>query len=205
MSLEISLITSLLGAVLGSSTIAESVVELFKKFYNERKSKIAEEAMVSEGTIEAAIIPPFAVPDAKTKTEADIVTDAAIKALETTHATVSSIRNERMRQAKVAFNTALVLMVVGVIITFIGLILLIFGGNIEAGIISVISGTVSEIISTVVFRLNKESNNRLDEVRKELSKIEIAKIGLSLAKEIEDSEKRDAAISDLTKTIQNFG
>jgi len=203
MSIEVSLIISLLGAVIGSSTIAESVVELFKKFYNERKAKIVTD--VSVGTIEATIPPPLVDIRASTKSEADIVTDAAIKALDATHTSVLSIRVERMRQARLAFNTALILMIVGVIVTFIGVGFLIFGGNIEAGIISVLSGTVSEIISAVVFRFNKEANNRLDEVRKELSRIEMAKIGLSLAKEISDMEKRDAAISDLTKTVQNFG
>ncbi len=204
MSVEISLITSLLGVVLGSSPIAGSVVELFKMFYNEKNKQIAVEA--TDGTkTEDTSVPLLPEKYVSSKTEVEIATDAAIKALDSTYSSATSIRDERIRQAKLAFNTALILMIMGVVIIFVGIGILLAGGSLESGIITVASGTVSEIISAIVFKFNKETNNRLDEIRKELARIEMAKVGLSIAKEISDLEKRDLAIADLTKIVQNYG
>ncbi|MEJ1377948.1 MAG: hypothetical protein RPU32_08235 [Candidatus Sedimenticola sp. (ex Thyasira tokunagai)] len=204
MSIEVSLITSLLAAALGSTSLADSVVELFKKFYSEKKGKLPEPGVV--GTI---IDTPGIRLSPKqyftSKTEADIVTDAAINALKSTHNSIASIRDERMRQAKLAFNAALTLMIIGVVIIFIGIGILMTGGTIESGAITIVSGTISEALSALVFKFNKEANNRLDEIRKELARIEMAKVGLSLAKEIADLDKRDSAIAELTKTVQNYG
>ncbi|CSB31916.1 Uncharacterised protein [Vibrio cholerae] len=49
---------------------------------------------------------------------------------------------------------------------------------------------------------NRETNNRLDDLRKDMSVIETARVGLSFAKQIENQEKRDNAISELSLKIQ---
>lgn len=79
-----------------------------------------------------------------------------------------------MRQAKLSFNVAIGLMVIGVLIVFIGIALLYFKEGFESGLITIGGGAVSEIISVIVFSFNKETNNRLDELRKDLSTIEMA-------------------------------
>ncbi len=218
MSLEVTVITSLLATALGSSKVAESVVELFKKYYNEKKAEEPKEdasvffqssippvAPEAPESPEAPETPPCGDDYSKKVSDADIATDAAIRALNETHSSVASIRNERMRQARLSFNTALILMIIGVVIIFIGVGMVIVGNNIESGIITVVSGTISEVISVLVFRFNKETNNRLDETRKELSRIEMSKVGLSLAKEISNLEKRDNAIAELAQKVQAYG
>ncbi|MGC9491234.1 TRADD-N-associated membrane domain-containing protein, partial [Vibrio genomosp. F10] len=69
--------------------------------------------------------------------------------------------------------------------------------------ITVSVGAISEVVSLLVFKFNKETNNRLDELRKDLSVIEVARVGLSIAKQIEDQDKRDHAISELSLRLQN--
>ena len=195
MSIEVTLITSLLASALGSTAIAESLVQLFKEKLDKKTT--------DDGNADGS-----GVSDTKKlyltgEQEASIATDAAIEALDETYQSTSGIVSERMRQAKLAFNAALSLMVIGVLIVFFGIALLWIKDSFESGLITVAVGAVSEIISLLVFKFNKETNNRLDELRKDLSVIETARVGLSIAKQIEDQEKRDHAISELSLRLQN--
>ncbi|WP_242625905.1 TRADD-N-associated membrane domain-containing protein [Vibrio cholerae] len=134
--------------------------------------------------------------------ESKIVNEAAIEALDETYTLTAGIAAERMRQAKAAFNIALTLMIVGVLVIFAGVALLYFKEGIEQGLITVVVGAVSEILSVIVLGFNRETNNRLDDLRKDMSVIETARVGLSFAKQIENQEKRDNAISELSLKIQ---
>ena len=94
-------------------------------------------------------------------------------------------------------------MIIGVAIVFLGVGLLHIKESFESGLISIVVGAVSEILSVIVISFNKETNNRLDELRKDMSIIETARVGLSIAKQIESHEKRNDAISELSLKIQN--
>jgi len=195
MSIEITLLTSVLASALGSSTISESLVQLFREKFDKKTidDKSKSDSSVSE-------------PKRLYLTgeqESEIVNEAAIEALDETYQSTAGIVAERMRQAKLAFNTAIVLMIIGVIIVFLGIGLLYIKDSFESGLISIVVGAVSEILSVIVFGFNKETNNRLDELRKDMSIIETARVGLSIAKQIESQEKRDDAISELSLKIQN--
>ena len=195
MSIEVTLITSLLASALGSGAVAESLVRLFREKYQAKTEDEPEDSgnQVSESGKKYL----------SSEQEASIATDAAIEALDETYQSTSGILSERMRQAKLAFNAALSLMVVGVLIIFIGIVLLWLKEGFVSGSITIAVGSISEIISLLVFKLNKETNNRLDELRKDLSVIETARVGLSIAKQIENQEKRDHAISQLSLRLQN--
>lgn len=194
MSIEVTLITSLLASSFGSTAVAESLVQLFKEKFD-------------KNTIDDSTADSSSVSDTKKlyltgKQEADIATDAAIEALDETYQSTSGIVFERMRQAKLAFNAALSLMIIGVFIVFSGVVLLWIKDSFEAGLITVAVGAVSEIISLLVFKFNKETNNRLDDLRRDLSVIETARVGLSIAKQIENQDKRDHAISELSLRLR---
>jgi Cyanobacterial TRADD-N associated 2-Transmembrane domain len=195
MSLEVTVITSLLASVLGSRSLADALIKLFKEKYDDKTTdqSVSDEATVSERRCL------YLTGDK----EAEMATDAAIEALDETYQTTNNIAAERMRQAKLAFNTALSLMIVGVIIIFAGVALLWLKDSFESGLITVAVGAISEILSVIVFGFNKETNNRLDELRKDLSAIDTARVGLSIAKQIEDQEKRDDAISELSLKFKN--
>lgn len=195
MSIEVTLITSLLASALGSSAIAESLVKLFKeKFYNRTtKDSDLSEPQISERQRL------YLTGDQ----ESEIATEAAIEALDETYQSTSGILAERMRQSKLAFNAALSLMIVGVVIVFSGIGMLWIQDSFEPGLITVAVGAVSEVASLLVFKFNNDTNNRLDILRKDLSIIETARVGLSIAKQIEDQEKRDHAISQLSLRLQN--
>ncbi|WP_028875988.1 TRADD-N-associated membrane domain-containing protein [Teredinibacter turnerae] len=195
MSIEVTLITSLLASALGSTAIAESLVKLFREKFDNKTTKdsSSSESQVSDRQ------KLYLTGDQ----ESEIATEAAIEALDETYQTTSGIVSERMRQAKLAFNAALSLMIVGVLIVFAGIGLLWVKESFESGLITVAVGAISEVISLLVFKFNSETNNRLDVLRKDLSIIETARVGLTIAKQIEDQEKRDHAISQLSLRLQN--
>ncbi len=195
MSIEVTLLTSVLASALGSSAIAEALVKLFQEKLDKK-------------TTDDSALEETAVSDRKKLylTEdkaAEIANEAAIEALDETYQSTAGIVSERMRQAKTAFNVAIALMVIGVLIIFLGVALFYLKESIESGSITVGVGAVSEVLSVIVFGFNKETNNRLDELRKDMSVIEMARVGLTIAKEIEDQEKRDHAISELSLRLQN--
>ena len=195
MSIEITLLTSVLASALGSSAIAEALVKLFQEKLDKKTTddSVLEEAAVSDRK------KLYLTEDKAAK----IANEAAIEALDETYRSTAGIVSERMRQAKTAFNVAIALMVIGVLIIFLGVALLYLKESVESGLITVGVGAVSEILSVIVFGFNKETNNRLDELRKDMSVIEMARVGLTIAKEIEDQEKRDHAISELSLSLQN--
>jgi len=195
-SIEISVISSLLAAAIGSSFFKEAIETLFKE-------KVKEKSVSNGNFIEGNSVAESASQYLTREKEAEIAADAALEVLNSTYQSISEIRNERMRQAKLAFNVAVSLMIVGVLVIFLGVLLLWFKEEISSGLITIASGAVSEVLSVIVFSFNKETNNRLDEIRKELSVIETARVGLSIAKQIENLEKRDHAISELSRRIQN--
>ncbi|GIB53381.1 TPA: hypothetical protein RQJ47_001737 [Vibrio vulnificus] len=194
MSIEVTLLTTVLANALGSSGLAESLVKLFKE-------KLDKKTIDDSGSDEITAAEPKRLYLAGDQ-ESKIVNEAAIEALDETYMFTAGIAAERMRQAKAAFNIALTLMIVGVLIIFAGVSLLYFKEGIEQGLITVVVGAVSEILSVIVFGFNRETNNRLDDLRKDMSVIETARVGLSFAKQIENQEKRDNAISELSLKIQ---
>lgn len=194
-SIEVTLLTSVLTSALGSSAIADSLIKLFR-------AKIDKKSIDENDTNEMIVSEPKSLYFTSDKAS-EIANEAAIEALNETYQSTAGILTERMRQAKTAFNVAITLMIVGVFIIFLGVSLLYLKEGFESGLITISVGAISEILSVVVFGFNKETNNRLDVLRKDMSVIETARVGLSIAKQIESQEKRDDAISELSLSLQN--
>lgn len=128
-----------------------------------------------------------------------------MKALAAAHNAANVLRVERIRQAKNTFNAALALVVIGVLIIFVGVGLLLFRDSVNAGVLTTAIGGVIEVISALLFKLNHETNNRLDEIGKDLSSIEAAKIAMTLIDKIEDPSKRDDAIREAARDLRAQG
>jgi hypothetical protein len=194
-SIEVTLLTSVLANALVTPAIAESLVKHFREKLDKKsidetnptKSKVSDQRRLY----------------LKSNQATEIANQAAIEALDETYQSTAGILSERLRQAKTAFNVAITLMIIGILVIFLGVGLLYLKDGFESGVITIAVGAVSEILSVVVFGFNKETNNRLDELRKDMSVIETSRVGLSIAKEIENQEKRDNAITELSLRIQS--
>ena len=56
---------------------------------------------------------------------------------------------------------------------------------------------MAHILSLMLFSLNKDSNNRLDELRSDLVLLDRVQVGLGVAAKIGDSQVKDHAITEL--------
>lgn len=130
----------------------------------------------------------------------DLDEKESIGALENTIESIEDIREEILRQAKLAYNCALLAVFIGIILIFVG-IFFIYLNKVEITIISSAAGILSEFISAVLFNFSNRANDKLEKVQRDLSKFENAKIGLELINNIEDQSTKDAAISKLIDEI----
>ena len=111
--------------------------------------------------------------------------------------------DERMRQAKISFNVAIIMSIVGICVIIAGVILL-YIGKINGGILSSGVGALSETASIFLFRANKQSNNRLDAVRKDIYRMDTIALSLEAVKHIPEGEERNKAIASIIQGLKNL-
>jgi energy-converting hydrogenase Eha subunit A len=110
-------------------------------------------------------------------------------------------RDERMRQARWSFNAAIVLLVVGVLIIFAGIVMILLTDKEIGGAIGTSVGAVVEVVSALMFKFNNDVNSRLDESNAALAVLEYARVANLLIAKIEDSNKRDDAIRETALSL----
>ena len=110
--------------------------------------------------------------------------------------TLSDIHAEQVRQAKVTFNVGVSIGMVGAVVWLVGVVLLLFFGLPTArGGITVASGQLTNILGYFMINFHRETNNRLDDIRRDERAIE-------LVAQIQDRKLRDEAISNLVKAMR---
>ena len=189
--MSIELVTTVLASA-SSTAVAKAISESVYTFI---KEKLSDRGVRVEPTEDLDNIKALekSIGSLLTKEEEEDITRSA---LTQAHQSGMLLRNERMRQAKTAFNAAVVLMIIGVIIIFSGIVLMFSTDSLASGAITTAVGAVTEVVSALLFRFNSEANNRLDEIGKHLNRIEAAQIAMNIAAKIEDPSKRDDAIRD---------
>lgn len=127
--------------------------------------------------------------------------DKAEEFIEGVRRTTAAQRDERRLQAKLTFFAALAFSIVGAIVIIVGVVLMFAGDTIVGGAITTASGVISGVISGILFKLNSETNDRLDAVMADTQKLEKAQFALEMAGSIESSVERDAAIREAMKKL----
>ena len=105
--------------------------------------------------------------------------DLAVRAADAGLRFLEQLRRERLRQAATSFNAALSLLSVGTLIVLAGAVLL-FMQRTTAGALTAAAGAVANISSALVFRFNRNANDRLDRLAKGLGKLEGTQRALQL-------------------------
>jgi hypothetical protein len=103
------------------------------------------------------------------------------------------IHDERMRQARVSFNAAVVLGVLGTSVILGGVVASFFGSIAPAGVAAA-SGSILDVLGFLFMRFHREENLRLDELRRDI-------MAMDLVRQIRDDQKRDEAIYMLIKYL----
>ena len=198
MSLEIQLVSTLLGS-LASSGIVDKVVAVLRERSREKgESKALESGPIVNAPQELDVL----LKRGETTTNIAGSRGITLDAIAAAHDAAIDLRAERMRQARFTFNAALSLAVLGVLIIFSGVALLLFRDAVAPGALTASIGAVTEIVSAVLFKLNHETNGRLDDIGRDLSAIEAARIAMTLIEKIADPTKRDDAIKELAKDLR---
>lgn len=81
--------------------------------------------------------------------------------------TEQSLIQERLRQAHLSFNLALVLTAISSLVGVAGVVLLL-SGKAPEGTITTAGGLASNIVSVCCLKLTKDANDRLDRMAKDL-------------------------------------
>ena len=111
---------------------------------------------------------------------------------------IGQIQREQVRQARITFNAALAVGVTGTLILLAGVASFLYHGSEASDTgrgITVAAGIVMDFLSFFTIKFHRETNNRLDEIRRDESAIRL--IG-----QIQDPVKRDEAIAGLAKALR---
>jgi hypothetical protein len=109
-------------------------------------------------------------------------------------------RQERLSQAHITFAAAFIALITGTVLVFIALIC-IYTASLPVGAATVVASLISDIISALAFRFNKEANERLDSVTRELSILDRTELATRYIGYISHTEAKDRAITDLIKWL----
>jgi len=113
-----------------------------------------------------------------------------------------NIRTERIRQARASFNAALSLAILGLLLVFGG-VALVLSDVVTAGILASIASAVTESVALLLFRLNKQANDRLDKVNGDLARLSRFRLTMDLVDSISDSRSRDRAVTQALRSLNS--
>lgn len=200
-SVVFSLVTALGGST--ASVLFEAIKELIKKKADQDqidRLKEGDAVLVTSTDAENLRLVLHSLEEQRGVQEAVDSTSSAIAvALKTTQ----SLREDRRKQATWSFAAALALSIIGVLVIFVGVGLLISGGNVVGGAITTGAGIVSEVFSALLFKLHKDTNDRFDAVLRDAQILESTQIGIETAAKIENRELRDRTLSELATRINS--
>jgi hypothetical protein len=98
-----------------------------------------------------------------------------------------------MRQAKLTFNAAIGVGVLGTLVLLAGIVVSFFDA--WRGVSPTTAGIVMDVLSFFAIKFHRETNQRLDEIRRDENAI-------ALVARIRDLRKRDEAICNLVKGLR---
>lgn len=129
----------------------------------------------------------------------------AADALAGAHADLTKYRDERLRQAKSAFNVAASVSVVGVAVILIGVVLMFMKEGPTAGGITAAVGAVAEIVSLLLFKLREQTSNELRKTEDDLRTLEATRVMITLADKISNPQERDALLREAARALSSRG
>ena len=185
-----------------SATAASALWDVVRNYIDEKNQKSAPNQIQDEEDIRKAA---FIIEETNSKVSESEPQEITNRALSSAHESTNSHRLVRLNQARITFQAALILSVLGILIIFAGVALVLLKDLSLAGAITAVVGAITEAVSAIIFKLNHETNNRLDEIGRDMRVIEAAQISMTLIAKIEDPKKRDDAIRDAAMDLRKLG
>ena len=113
-----------------------------------------------------------------------------------------NIRTERIRQARTSFNAALSMAIAGLLFVFAG-VALVLADIVTAGVLASVASAVTESAALLLFRLNKQANDRLDKVNGDLARLSRFQLTMDLLDSISDARSRDRAVTQALRSLNS--
>ncbi len=126
--------------------------------------------------------------------------DKATAVLHKAQASIADVREERMRQAQLAFRWGLALTGFAVVIV-LGCVAFAIVGRHDAAVATGGVGVVLQGSGLWLFKITKDANNRLDAIAKDLATIERVRSAFDLIGYIRDPKDRDDAVRGLVERL----
>lgn len=111
---------------------------------------------------------------------------------------IGQIHKEQVRQARITFDAGLAIGITGTVILLAGVASFLFRGFQASDMgraVTVAAGIVMNFLSFFMIKFHRETNNRLDEIRRDESAIR-------LIAQIQDPVRRDEAIYEMAKALR---
>jgi hypothetical protein len=117
---------------------------------------------------------------------------------ELAHPIGDPIKNEQMRQAGITFNAAMSIGVIGTVVLLAGILSLLFSTlQTDKGGLTLGAGIVMDVLSFFMIKFHRETNNRLDEIRRDEN-------AMKLVGQITDPAARNQAIAELVRAFRRL-
>lgn len=129
----------------------------------------------------------------KINKDKEITEDYLLQYLKEVNKELNQQRQERLKQARLTFYLSIYSLIFGVIVVLIGIVLL-FTINVSVGTVTSAIGLMSNFISLLIFKLNKESNDRLDLLSDKLAIFDKTALTLQVLKQFTDTKVKDKAL-----------
>jgi hypothetical protein len=149
------------------------------------------------------VVPPELTEALATRAESDLPGDQVAvtrRSIRQAQDTAAKIQEERLRQARLSFLVALVTSVAGMVVILCGLVA-VLTGVVTAGVVTVVSGTVCEAVGLLAFALNRQANDRLDAIRRDLTLLTNTVLVVELVGGLSDKRLQDRAIADAIRVL----
>lgn len=123
-------------------------------------------------------------------------------AISSTHAAIKHQTKEVKRQARLSFNAALMLIVIGSLVMIFG-VFMSFSEHVPEGVLTAGSGIISALVGRFAMSMYRESNESYLALNKKLNVVVIAQTQYTLIRTLSSKKERDEAVKALIINIQN--
>lgn len=135
------------------------------------------------------------------------VNSMATRVASRAHSSVRAYHHQRQRQARIAFDISMVIVLVGVVV-FVAAVVQVLRGSIDSAVLTVISGIVIDGLGALGLLVSREANNRLDKVMMDAQRLEFVEFLLKTEEIVlrsSNKKLRNQVLQHIRKTREQYG
>lgn len=179
-----------------SKPAAEILIKAFKEYLRRKGQPI------SDSPTEEEVVKSLAALEDREPSKVAIA--GAQNAFADAASRLGTYHSERERQARNSYNLAWVILGAGSAIVIAGVAWMALGAAVTPGVITSGVGAITSLCSGAVFKFANDANDRLDDLARNLHKIETARLSLEIVQRISNDDERNAAITQIVDSLNHL-